>query len=295
MKKIEIHIPSYKRPYGCLTVHLLNKIGICKDEIYVHVCNDDFEEYQKAIGDISIVLPFSFYKKTDHLNYILENADFKNKLILTIDDDIKRFCKFNEPTEEKKFGSIDNITTRKEFIGMLEYCDSVAEERGLIAWGLVPSTNKLILLSKAKDGPANYSNVSGALCCYRSKAVKFKEDSVLEDMQYCLDCIDNGYNIAYIDKYCYENIVGTNKGGYQDILACSERGKQLEELHRDMAKKYTFIEYKPAQNGKPWKKRWFTKRVDEYMQANGIKKKFVKTDGTDEGRDNENAFRPFLI
>ena len=90
---------------------------------------------------------------------------------------------------------------------MLEYCDGVAEERGLIAWGLVPSTNKLILLSKAKHGPADYSNVSGALCCYRSKAVKFKTDSVLEDMQ----------------------------------------------------------------------------------------KKFVKTDGTDEERDSEGAFRPFLI
>lgn len=295
MKKIEIHIPSYRRPNSCLTAHLLNKIGIYKDEIYVHVCNDDFEGYKQAIGDISIVLPFPFHKKTDHLNYILENADFKNKLILTIDDDIKRFCKFNEPTEEKQFGSIDNITTREEFIDMLEYCDGIAEERGLIAWGLVPSTNKLTLLSKAKHGPADYSNVSGALCCYRSKTVKFKTDSVLEDMQYCLDCIDNGYNIAYIDKYCYENIVGTNKGGYQDILACSERGKQLEELHRDMAKKHTFIEYKPAQDGKPWKKRWFTKKVNEYMQANGIKKKFVKTDGTDEERDSEGAFRPFLI
>ena len=37
------------------------------------------------------------------------------------------------------------------------------------------------------------------------------------------------------------------------------------------------------------------KKVNEYMQANGIKKKFVKTDGTDEERDSEGAFRPFLI
>lgn len=289
--ELKIHIPTYKRANNCITVELLHKLGIRKDEIFLHVWDKEVEGYKRTVGEYATVLPFPFHKKTEHLNYILEHADFKNEIVLIMDDDIKRLCKFLQPTKDKPYGAVKDMQTREDFIEMIEHCTNVAEENGLIAWSIVPSTNKLFIANKTKGGLGHNSYISGALCCYRSNIVMIK-DSILEDLDYVVECAVKGYDTAYIGGYCYENLMNKNDGGYQSILASEERTEQWRQMCKALSEKYMFVKYQETET--TWKKWWLCKRVKEYLRLNNITEKFVDSDGSVAEKDNNGSFRPFL-
>jgi len=184
--KIEIYIPSYKRPKDTLT----NK-WITNSILAVH--ESEAEEYQKHNSQKLLVLPDRLKGNMASVrNFILDNS--KADLTVMIDDDVKSVG-YHENMERNEISEGDL------YYKLLEWSNQ-AKQLNTVLFGINLQSDPRFYMEYI---PINLlSPVLGTFCCILKTDIRYDERLGLnEDYDFSLKVLQKHHKILRWNKYYY--------------------------------------------------------------------------------------------
>ena len=155
--KISINCPSYKRP----KVETLDYLPSCK----VWVAEREYEDYLKANPGFEKNIICAPNEKQGNLcrirNYILDQEQAENDVVLLIDDDLHAIGKF---VANGRYGYEEEILNEDQLYSMLERYSRLCRDFGFVYWGIM--CNKDALSYRQTTPFSTVSYIGGPFQCF---------------------------------------------------------------------------------------------------------------------------------
>jgi hypothetical protein len=224
--KLEIVIPSYKRPKKVITGKYLTKAKICVPE-------SQAEEYRKYNKNELLILPDekdgNVSKKR---NWILNNV--KADIICMIDDDVSAIAMYEN--DRRVILSEDEV---EEFI--LKYSE-LAKEVGTVLWGVNLLKDRL---AYHEYRPFNFLvPILGPFCVHINNPCRYDESLILkEDYDMSLQVIQRHRKLMRVNKFHYivKQYRDRNEGGCTSYRSQEKEREQMRLLQEKWGKKIVVI------------------------------------------------------
>ncbi len=210
----QVFSPSYKRPEIAKTHKYLPFIT------YV-VMESEADEYRKIHNKVWAIPNEVQGNLARVWNYILDNSKEKN--IITVDDDIKYFGRW-ECNEQKKLDS-------DEVLNMMQSGFQLAEDLGVRYWGLNCLADKGAYREYTPFGTRSY--IGGPFQAHRDNELRYDEVIYLkEDYDMTLQILNKYRKNLRLNMYHYVCEQATMVGGcadYRSIEREKEQNRLLQE------------------------------------------------------------------
>jgi len=215
----KIYSASYKRADTCKTHKYIPSI--------TYVVSEDEAEAYKAIHDKVWVIPNEVQGNLARVwNYILDNAPEEN--IITIDDDIKHFGRWNCNISKKlKTEEVDEM--------ILEGIQ-LAKDLNVRYWGLNCLADKGAYREYTPFGMTSY--IGGPFQAHNNNPLRYDEDIYLkEDYDMSIQVLNRFRKNLRLNMYYYVCEQATIKGGCADYRNVDRENKQNDLLQKKWGNK----------------------------------------------------------
>ena len=210
-----IAIPSYKRAKKCLSAKILSNAMIFCHEF-------EFKEYSKYNKNVIAVIPDDLASKGMGVirNFMLDFARTQNDDILMIDDDIKRFGRY----EDGKGIEMDE----NDFYAFAENAFRMTKELGTKLWGMAMLPDKRVY---QEFKPFNLG------CCILGPCMGIIPDDTLrfdeslglkEDYDYSLQVLNKCRKVLRFNAYHYYCGHKRTKGGCRSYRNIAKEQEQMK-------------------------------------------------------------------
>lgn len=219
MLDVVICAPSYKRANGVDTLKYLPSTRI-------YVSNDEYDDYHKNYpeSDIVGVDPKHQGNLCRIRNHILDQEMGDNKVVVIIDDDLKKIG-YHEQRKQ------NHLKTEEEVIDFIRKYSELAISWGIGAWGININPDKQVYREYTPFSLTSY--IGGPFMAHIKHDIRYDENLPLkEDYDFTLQFLNKYRKILRVNKYFYDTKQAEQAGGCATYRNLERELDQLKLLQK---------------------------------------------------------------